>query len=298
MNKNDYLILVQNQPELLEYQLPLLDHARVDLYIHIDKKAKKCRPESLKSLVKESKIFFINSTAVSYGSYTQIQCQFELMRQAAKQKYSYYHFLSDCDLPLRTQEHILDFFESHQGREFVNIYGKNFSDGMRRRFNYIKEAFDAGFRLFGRKSEKLEYPWSLSTKLNPETKISSDAGFQLQAGINACSITHDLVSLILLKEPWCEQYLSKMGGVCELFFQTILCNSMMKQNIYYHQYDNWSNATMRYIDYKQGNPYVWQKKDFDTLIRSPYLFASPVHLKGKDSVAKDIYDYVTEKQKK
>ena len=254
MNKHAYLILVQNQPELLEYQLPLLDHARVDLYIHIDKKAKKCRPESLKSLVKESKIFFINSTAVSYGSYTQIQCQFELMRQAAKQKYSYYHFLSDCDLPLRTQEHILDFFESHQGREFVNIYGKNFSDGMRRRFNYIKEAFDAGFRLFGRKSEKLEYPWSLSTKLNPETKISSDAGFQLQAGINACSITHDLVSLILLKEPWCEQYLSKMGGVCELFFQTILCNSMMKQNIYYHQYDNWSNATMRYIDYKQGNP--------------------------------------------
>ena len=110
MNKHAYLILVQNQPELLEYQLPLLDHARVDLYIHIDKKAKKCRPESLKSLVKESKIFFINSTAVSYGSYTQIQCQFELMRQAAKQKYSYYHFLSDCDLPLRTQEHILDFW--------------------------------------------------------------------------------------------------------------------------------------------------------------------------------------------
>ena len=55
---------------------------------------------------------------------------------------------------------------------------------------------------------------------------------------------------------------------------------------------------MRYIDYKQGNPYVWQKKDFDTLIRSPYLFADPVQLKGKDSVAKDIYDYVTEKQKK
>ena len=35
MNKHAYLILVQNQPELLEYQLLLLDHARVDLYIHI-----------------------------------------------------------------------------------------------------------------------------------------------------------------------------------------------------------------------------------------------------------------------
>ena len=41
-----------------------------------------------------------------------------------------------------------------------------------------------------------------------------------------------------------------------------------------------------------------KKKDFDTLIRSPYLFAGPVQLKGKDSVAKDIYEYVSEKQKK
>ena len=65
MNKHAYLILVQNQPELLEYQLPLLDHERVDLYIHIDKKAKKCRPESLKSSVKESKIFFLPNIGIS-----------------------------------------------------------------------------------------------------------------------------------------------------------------------------------------------------------------------------------------
>lgn len=44
MNKHAYLILVQNQPELLEYQLPLLDHARVDLYIHIDKKQRSVVP--------------------------------------------------------------------------------------------------------------------------------------------------------------------------------------------------------------------------------------------------------------
>lgn len=298
MDKHAYLILVQKQPELLEFQLPLLDSKRCDIYIHIDKKTKKCKPEHLKTLVKESGLYFINSMAVSYGSYSQVECQLELMRQAAKQKYCYYHFLSDCDLPLRSQDHILDFFESHKGREFVNIYGRNFADGMRRRANYMKDAYDAGFRMFGRKTEKLEYPWSLSTSLNPEIEISTDAGFILQAGINACSITHNLVSLILLKAPWCERYLSKLGGSCELFFQTILWNSMMKQSIYYHMYDNWSNATMRYMDYKEGNPYVWQSKDFDTLIRSPYLFAGPINIKEKNGIAKQIFDYITAKQNK
>ncbi len=294
--KHAYLIMVQKQSELLAYQLPLLDHPRCDIYIHIDKKANKCKPELLKMLVKKSNLFFVNSMVVRYGAYSQIECQIELMRKAAKQKYCYYHFLCDCDLPLRTQDHILDFFKTHQGREFVHIYGKNFKDGMRRRANYMTEAYDASFKLFTHKTEKLEYPWSLSTQLNPETIISANAGFTLQAGINACSITHDLVSLILLKTPWCEQYLSKIGGVCELFFQTILWNSMMKQNIYYHKYDNWSNATMRYIDYRKGNPYVWKSKDFDTLIRSPYLFAGPVDNKKTNSIAKQIYDYVMAKR--
>lgn len=297
MDKHAYLIMVQKHPELLAYQLPLLDHKHCDIYIHIDKKVKTYQPEHIKNLVKESKLYLISSRAISYGTYSQVECQIELMRQAAKQKYGYYHFLCDSDLPLRTQDHILDFFTAHQGREFVNIYGKNFTDGMRRRANYIKEPYDAGFKLFGHKTEKLEFPWALSTRLNPEMQISTHAGFTLQAGINACSITHNLVSLILLKTPWCEQYLSKTGGVCELFFQTILWNSMMKQNIYYHQYDNWSNATMRYMDYKQGNPYIWKSKDFQTLIRSPYLFAGPVDIKEKNSIAKQIYDYVMSKQK-
>ena len=36
MDKHAYLIMVQNQPELLEYQLPLLDNKRCDIYIHMD----------------------------------------------------------------------------------------------------------------------------------------------------------------------------------------------------------------------------------------------------------------------
>ena len=60
MNKHAYLILVQNQPELLEYQLPLLDHARVDLYPYRQKQ-RSVVPESLKSLVKESKNLFLST---------------------------------------------------------------------------------------------------------------------------------------------------------------------------------------------------------------------------------------------
>ncbi len=62
--KHAYLIMVQKQSELLAYQLPLLDHPRCDIYIHIDKKANKCKPELLKMLVKKSNLFFVNSMVV------------------------------------------------------------------------------------------------------------------------------------------------------------------------------------------------------------------------------------------
>ena len=32
-------------------------------------------------------------------------------------------------------------------------------------------------------------------------------------------------------------------------------------------------GSMRYIDWERGNPYVWQEKDTDELLSSPYLFA-------------------------
>ncbi len=295
MNKHAYLIFAENQPKLLEYQLSLLDHERVDFYIHIDKKARHCTPAQIKNWVKKSGVFFVESTAVAYGTYSQIQCQYALMRTAAKQKYTYYHFLWNGDLPLRTQLHILDFFDAHSGREFVNFYGNTFENGVRTRFHALPKAYDSGFRLFGRKAEKLNCPWSLSSRLNPEETVPTDAGFVLQAGINPCSITHNLVSLILLKESWCSRYLSKMGGVCEVFFQTILWNSMMKQSVFYHRYDDWSSATMRLLNYKDGNPYMWQKRDFDTLIRSPYLFACNVQ--NEDGLATEIYNHIAKKQK-
>lgn len=37
--KHAFLITAYNEPEILKHELKMLDHAKVDIFIHIDKKA-------------------------------------------------------------------------------------------------------------------------------------------------------------------------------------------------------------------------------------------------------------------
>lgn len=51
----------------------------------------------------------------------------------------------------------------------------------------------------------------------------------------------------------------------ELFLQTILMNSVFKDNI--------TGDNLRYVDFKRGKPYVWRKEDIDELLSAPGIFA-------------------------
>ncbi len=293
MQKHAYLILVQNQPELLKYQLALLDHERCDLYIHIDKRVKIRNLQSLLSSVKRAGISVAEPMTVTYGAYSQIQRLLKLLRMATKQKYQYYHLFSDYDLPLRNQAHILNFFDQHQGKEFIYFYGKNFADGMKNRFQFLPQKYDAGFRLFGKKRVKLRFPWDLSTQLNPEATAPQGGGFDLQNGLGFGSITHDLASLLVLKEAWCEQYLSSMEGACEVFLQTILWNSQMRGKQFYRREDSPQTALMRNFRYTQGCIVPWKRNELNTLIQSPFLFACGVQT--QDDLAAEIQHHIEKK---
>lgn len=48
--------------------------------------------------------------------------------------YAYYHLLSGQDLPIKSQDYIHQFFEEHQGKEFVGInHGEEFEWDCRRK---------------------------------------------------------------------------------------------------------------------------------------------------------------------
>ena len=57
----------------------------------------------------------------------------------------------------------------------------------------------------------------------------------------------------------------------EIFVQTVAWNSPFKNHLFNLNDENMGN--MRLIDWKRGNPYVWDQDDLTELERSEKLFA-------------------------
>lgn len=121
MNKHAYLIIAHNNFYILEKLIKLLDDERNDIYIHIDKKVKEFDFEYFINICKKSNINFIKRNKVYWGSYSQIQCELNLLKEATKNCYKYYHLLSGIDLPIKSQNYIHDYFEKNKGIEFIGF---------------------------------------------------------------------------------------------------------------------------------------------------------------------------------
>ena len=106
MKKHAYLIMAHTQPELLKKLLQMLDNERNDIYLHIDSKAKDYPLDEVAAVLKKSKCIFTERTDVKWGSYSQINCEMVLLKEAVKTEHVYYHLLSGMDLPIKSQNEI------------------------------------------------------------------------------------------------------------------------------------------------------------------------------------------------
>ena len=122
-----YLIMAHKNLEQIKKLLKLLDYSQNDIYIHIDTKA----DDSIKffdytSCCTKSKVIQSSLFKSAWGSYSLVECELFLLRQATKnRKYDYYHLISGMDLPLKNQLEIHQFFKKNNGKQFVHFSGKN-----------------------------------------------------------------------------------------------------------------------------------------------------------------------------
>ena len=121
MQKHAYLIMSHNDFYILEKLLRLLDDRRNDIYVHIDKKVKNFDFKYFKKICKHSEVKFIKRIKVYWGGYSQVQCELNLLEEAIKNNYEYYHLLSGVDLPLKKQDNIHIFFKQNNGKEFIRF---------------------------------------------------------------------------------------------------------------------------------------------------------------------------------
>lgn len=296
--RHAYFILAHDYPYNLKVLLSLLDHERNTIYIHIDKKSTTLDCEEIKKWCSISKIIFLRREKVMWGGYSLIDCEFRFLRESVKGKYDYYHFISGQDLPLVSQDKMNEFFEKNAGFEFVSLYKKEdiqwrVQELYKRICYWHLEELSLCFEkkimqkiviIFAKICLKLQEILNITRNISIE-----DISF----GKNWFSITHDFALYVLEQQKEIEKKFSFTSCADEIFLQYIIQNSPYKEKIYQSNKD----ASLRFVDWNRGKPYIWELQDFDELVHSGYIFARKFS-ENKDRLIIDaIYNYIKEQEK-
>lgn len=291
--RHAYMIIAHNQFDLLERIIFCLDNPNSDIYIHIDAKVKTFDFDYFSKLTKYSKIVFTERVSVSWGGFSQIQCELTLLKAAIKGNYDYYHLLSGVDLPLRSSEYIHAFFEEHVGKEFIHFSTPEYckSDNVNLRIQYYHFLQDIAGRSQGWMRFATQF-LRKAQKILGVNRLRRNT-FEVKCGANWFSITHELAEYILSQENWIQKYCGNSFCADEVFLQTLVWNSKFKERIYMPNDKGDYRSCLRYVDWVRGNPYVFRNEDYDELISSEYLFARKFDYQKDKEVCERIVRYVT-----
>lgn len=301
MDKHAYLIMAHNNWDTLEKLIQLIDDARNEIFIHIDKKAIGFDINRFLYLPKNSNINIYQELKIYWGGYSQIECELLLLKKAIEYNCTYYHILSGSDLPIKTQDYIHEFFQRNTGYEFVHYqtdeYIKNDAEISRRvTISHYLQNYRKRFRF-----AFLNYCFTYFDKgliaLQMVLKVNKGANkLQIKYGSNWASITNNLAKYIIENEAIIEDMFRKSNCADELFIQTLVFNSEFKEKLYNQKFDNKVTGNMRLIDWNRGNgkgnPYVWHKKDFKQIMESECLFARKFDYTLDGVIIEKIYNKV------
>lgn len=272
--KHAYLIMAHAEESLLKNLLLCLDHDRVDIFIHLDKKST-LSENTFKDICRHANIYFTKRISVNWGGYSQIEAELILLEHAvSKGPYSYYHLLTGVDLPLKPQEEILNFFDAHQGKEFISIKECDNVPAYMSRVKYY-HPFQESFRrnsVFGKLIKK--------ALLLPQQFLKVNRCCFNKYGVGSAyfDITHLFAEYVLLHSDCIKRNFKMTCCADEIFLQTIFLNSTgffrYEHPEREHPYiEDIYLDVLRAIDWTRGKPYVYKNSDYQLLMDSNCLFA-------------------------
>lgn len=294
MHPHAYLILAHADIALLRVLVGMLDHPRHHIYIHADAKWKDFDSSMLST--KHSPIYVLPKRIdVRWGDYSIVSAEFALFAEAFNRgPYTHYHMLSGSDLPIRSTEDILKFFDQHFSQEFVT-YWRSESAMADARFKTDRYHFFMRY-------EKNSLPPLLSIGLAKLRFLISNIlyrvlgprtyPFTMYKGSNWVSITHKAVALLLNKQGYINKTFRYTRNSDEIFLQTILWNSELRDYIYQGgemQYD------LRYTNWTMGgpSPKTLTEDDLDSVLFSSCLFARKFSSRESAELIKHIQKHIT-----
>ena len=293
MKKQAILIMYHKDYYILEKLLKQIDSKYFDIYLHVDKKVKNFDYEYTKSLIKNSDIYFTKRLNVKWSSYSQIECELLLLKEAINKNYTYYHLISGNDLLIKKNKIIYDFYNDNNGWEFVGYqHIDKVTEDQLERVKY--------YHLFnGNRRHKYKFVCSLSNKiyynlLRVERKLKINRlrnnDIVIRKGANWFSITNDLAKYVVSKEKEIKKMYRHTNCADEIFLQTIVYNSKFRDKIFNKYHDEHGNIK-RFIDWNRGEPYVFTLEDYDEIINSKCFFARKFSSEKDKEIIDKIFEY-------
>jgi hypothetical protein len=199
-----FLIIAHNKFQQLKKLIETLDSPDHDIYIHIDKKAGDIDIASLIESVKHSRITFIERMSVIWGDYTQIECEMHLIKAAVQnRKYQYIHLLSGVDMPIKSQKYMHEFFDKHNGKQFLHFESYNMAESECEKVRYWFP-FQKYIGRKGKNESVLYYIQRFLIKCQKLMRINRhhNESIKFYKGANWFSITSEFAEYVLSKEEF------------------------------------------------------------------------------------------------
>lgn len=267
--KHAILITTHNNEEITQQLLKAYDDENIDFYIHVDKKAVHYKHDLIMNVCHKSHVYFIDALKIYWGTYSQIESELVLLREATKKEYDYYHLISGCDIPLFTKKDFLNFFEDNKGMEFVEFSPEEVAIENkvinRVKYYYIFMNSIRNTHTILRKPQTFMRETFL--KFQKVLNVNRIGNQQFKYGSNWFDITHDFAEYVIESQKWIEKYFKLSCCGDELFLQTLLFNSKFSKNNYYDLPKEERKIQLgRYVDWQRGNPYTFLEEDYEEII--------------------------------
>lgn len=268
--KHAILITTHNNVEITKNLLSLYDDECIDFYILVDKKAKNYQLEILENVCHKSKIKFVERIDIYWGTFSQIQAELILLKEAIKGNYDYYHLISGCDIPLYTKKEFLDFFKQYQGKEFVEYSPEKIAieNNVQSRVKYYYIFMNSIREKSALKRKPQTFIRETFLKIQKIINVDRTHNEKYDYGANWFDITHAFAQYVMQNEAWIQKHFHHSCCADELFLQTLLHKSPYYENNYYHINEKERIIKRnRYTDWERGQPYTFTKEDYDDIIQ-------------------------------
>lgn len=286
MTRHAYLILAHSQPEVLRRLVSAIDDVRNDIYIHLDRKVRE-RPWITTN---QSRLIWLEERMdVRWGDVSVVEAELALFARASREEvYAYYHLLSGVDLPLRGQDEIHAFFDSHQGREFVGFYRSPDLPASLERKVHRWHLFARSFRQAGALGLVKRIIRRGAIALQDLLRMRRNDKIAFYKGTQWVSITHDLVQgLVSARSEMLSLYRATFCAD-EIFVQTYIVQSGRMSSVY--DAYNEGNGCMRHIGWQDNQLHDFTRANLSELKASDKMFARKFNDQDLEFLD-DIIDY-------